>query len=548
MMSIKKMLLLAVVLTFLFTTASVYAAVTYPIPTFNYSGTQFIVRQHGQNEVVGDLILTSNLTGTSFPAGSQMQIAFFIGGAPIMITNYSGSGKTFSSGYPVNYPSRNYYVQAEYNTEPYSSITVANAVIYPGQAHVLQFDVGNTTPIHLGEVIRVEGIRLDVGDSFIGTGPEVTTIGLGAQVVAVVSAQPAGAFQITNVNSFSVANVLTEFTTGFTAAKPILNCLAGSHTGTVTITEFFPDAFTTVTNENDITRKPVNTNGTSQVAVNGVRFTVNFTGTSPGVKITGPTSPITNGTLTFTLISPTSNTYTSTGTSWTYGFTYEVTADNLIGGLESMPLYFTFALTSAFPSPVPATPANLWYANVTIGPQSGTSSILSYTAWTKPSAPGTLIGSAQTCVTNLLCKFITTQTGFDTGIAIANTSTDIFGTTPQNGACSVYFYGTGGTSGFTNPYVLGATSIPSGQDAQLLISSVRGIGFLGYAIIQCNFQFGHAETIIADKYWSSFSHGYDCLVIPDPNINNYGGAREPSGSGFITSGSGESLGQKRAGN
>ena len=47
------------------------------------------------------------------------------------------------------------------------------------------------------------------------------------------------------------------------------------------------------------------------------------------------------------------------------------------------------------------------------------------------------------CVTNLLFPFVTNQSGFDTGIAVANTSRDPFGVTqrPQTGSCTVNYYG-----------------------------------------------------------------------------------------------------------
>ena len=39
------------------------------------------------------------------------------------------------------------------------------------------------------------------------------------------------------------------------------------------------------------------------------------------------------------------------------------------------------------------------------------------------------------CTTTLLFPFVTNQAGFDTGIAISNTSDDWIGTDPQRGSC-----------------------------------------------------------------------------------------------------------------
>ena len=45
------------------------------------------------------------------------------------------------------------------------------------------------------------------------------------------------------------------------------------------------------------------------------------------------------------------------------------------------------------------------------------------------------------CQTVLLFPFLSNLAGFDTGLAISNTSTDPFGTSPQAGTCTLNFYG-----------------------------------------------------------------------------------------------------------
>lgn len=48
--------------------------------------------------------------------------------------------------------------------------------------------------------------------------------------------------------------------------------------------------------------------------------------------------------------------------------------------------------------------------------------------------------------TNLLFPFVTNQAGFDSGVAISNTSADPFGTAGSSGTCRLHYYGntTGG--------------------------------------------------------------------------------------------------------
>src|ERR1700687_3306426 len=56
------------------------------------------------------------------------------------------------------------------------------------------------------------------------------------------------------------------------------------------------------------------------------------------------------------------------------------------------------------------------------------------------SSPGNVFAINQTSC-NLLFPFITNQSGFNTGIAIANTTSDPFGTATQAGKVTLFFYG-----------------------------------------------------------------------------------------------------------
>src|SRR5262249_45187722 len=85
------------------------------------------------------------------------------------------------------------------------------------------------------------------------------------------------------------------------------------------------------------------------------------------------------------------------------------------------------------------------------------------------------------CQTYLLFPYLTNLagSGFDTGIAIANTSTDpsTIGTAPQNGTCDLFFYGTAAPA--TLPVT--TANIPSGTVYANLVSSLAS-GFTGYMI------------------------------------------------------------------
>jgi hypothetical protein len=102
------------------------------------------------------------------------------------------------------------------------------------------------------------------------------------------------------------------------------------------------------------------------------------------------------------------------------------------------------------------------------------------------------------CQTVLLFPFVTTATGFETGLAIANTTQDPFGTPVQTGACTLNWYqaGTGGT----NPAPTTTPAIPGGTVYSTLASNATNAGanFTGYMFAVCNFQYAHGYAAITD--------------------------------------------------
>jgi len=127
------------------------------------------------------------------------------------------------------------------------------------------------------------------------------------------------------------------------------------------------------------------------------------------------------------------------------------------------------------------------------------------------------------CQTTLLYPFVTGAAGFDTGLAVANTSWDPFGTVNQIGSCKLYAYGvTVGAAGNTpiqsvvpgcdalaNP-VSGTNCfpiVPAGQVMSVLASATL-TNFQGYVIAVCNFQYAHGYAAVTDlgirNLWSSY--------------------------------------------
>jgi hypothetical protein len=118
------------------------------------------------------------------------------------------------------------------------------------------------------------------------------------------------------------------------------------------------------------------------------------------------------------------------------------------------------------------------------------------------------------CLSNIFYPWVVNVSGYDTGFAVANTTTDIFGTASQSGTCVYNFFGTNGPSGgtFTTAAFGGGT-----VNTQLL--SVVAPGFAGYVIIQCNFQLGHGFVFTVNGFGGgtpTIAQGGPALIIGQP--------------------------------
>jgi hypothetical protein len=147
------------------------------------------------------------------------------------------------------------------------------------------------------------------------------------------------------------------------------------------------------------------------------------------------------------------------------------------------------------------------------------------------------------CVTNLLFPFLTNRSSFDSGIIIANASSDPFSATTlaQSGTITLYGYSqfaSGGTA--PKPIAVTTPVIEAGDTYAMLLSEIPALaGFQGYVIAICRFPFAHGAAFLSGKYGSSVPEvagGYLALVIPDPSVT--GGVRRASPPAPL--GSGES--------
>jgi len=120
------------------------------------------------------------------------------------------------------------------------------------------------------------------------------------------------------------------------------------------------------------------------------------------------------------------------------------------------------------------------------------------------------------CQTLLLFPFVTNVSGFDTGIAIANTSTDPVGTGAQNGACVLNWYdGTGKTPSVNTGNIATGTVYTT-------LASTSAAGFTGYMMALCNFQYAHGFAFISDIGARNLAMGYLALVVNNGSISRSG--------------------------
>ena len=127
------------------------------------------------------------------------------------------------------------------------------------------------------------------------------------------------------------------------------------------------------------------------------------------------------------------------------------------------------------------------------------------------------------CATTLLFPFVTNRFGFDTGIAVSNTSEDWKGTQKQRGVCMVHYIGNIGEPGTPRvPMDETSTIIEGGEQMTFTLSAgnpvwglVGAPDFQGFLVIMCEFQWAHGYAFITDGAAGipTLAQGYLALVL-----------------------------------
>ena len=121
------------------------------------------------------------------------------------------------------------------------------------------------------------------------------------------------------------------------------------------------------------------------------------------------------------------------------------------------------------------------------------------------SAKPAAIIEVDACATTLLFPHVLHHTGFDTGIAISNTSS-------ESGSCAINYHGAGGPDPHESRLIAGG-----GQWIFTLSSTVDTTGFQGYLVAVCDFRKAYGFALILDGFGtgdSTLAQGY--LAVRDP--------------------------------
>jgi len=394
--------------------------------------------------------------------------------------------------------------------------------------------------------VRVNATSLSVG---AGVPPAISETAFisgsaGTIVPTVISSQQV-AFVQNGLGASAVFTAVGGATAGVT--QNFVNCVAQSPglSGVLRVSENFAQAFKSATGEANQVVVP------SATAVISTRIKVSFANVPAGVTILLPltVTATTPGGTQLTWVTSDTGTTAAASDNNTNGGTIAATsrAVALTSGAGSV----TYSVTTQdlnnldkFDIPVNVVTAN----NGVTASATPFNVSVSFAPVGTTSVPNFVVGGSTVaipfstfsqCSTSLLFPFVTNQLGFDTGLAISNTSTDPFGATkgatPQSGTCSLSFYGSGAPS----PATVTTPNVATGTTYAQVLSSLAA-GFQGYMIAQCNFQFAHGFAFVTNGVGASggLSQGYLAGVIPDVNQIK----RAANDASKAVAGAGETLG------
>jgi hypothetical protein len=539
-MNLRKRFSLALAAFALVLVAGATSAFAQGTVTFNLGTAPTFVANTGRSEVLGQVTLTADFT--CGPAGADafcnstagtLQV-LYIGTA---IDNSTATGicvqEVIGGGVPSPCNAAATYVGGgvTVNNTPAGGV-VSFAVIGPG------------VDIDAGDQVIISGVRGRIDQS---PGNVV-----GTPIIGQLTASPSTIASFAPTSEV-VARSADPLTVAF-GPLTILQCLPGAgNVGTVTLTEGFNTAF--VDHDNDVAEAltPGTTINDRPLfgGTNNSRINIVLTGLPAGVTISWPIASATDSGAGLTGAQLDFVAQSASGDTATYVFS---TPDQAASDVNAE--VFVITIIDAVHVALTGTPSDFGTATgqaQMFPPVTPTSGRPRYNHPLE-NVPGDTFLTVAPCTTNLLFTWVANFAGLDTGIAIANTSADPYGTVPQTGTCTVNLWPTSqttnnGVSGGAAVSITTAAVEPGSVWRTSLSGTPTFAGLAGYIIAVCRFQYGHGFAFITDQFGvgaANTAQGYLAQVIPDPLIL---GARSASLNGVdillpgLFNPSGESLGQ-----
>jgi hypothetical protein len=490
------------------------------------------LRAEGETELVAD-VQVSGCTSTVATTG-----AVFVNLSPLSVTSKSIS----ANGYLGNSDATLNVIQGGAVVQTVPGVVSASQVSFTGinfTVAAFTLEISNVRVNATGAAAPqvTESVDIQYASNGLSTNYNPATIGAGTgvsngayQVGYVLASLGANSLLPNPVFTFNSYTVCAGNTLPFGGGAPTATNLSF----TVNIKELVGGAFKTQAQENgSYVPAGANANGiglassTDQLQVTLGNVPASATVYVPqSLTVTGTTIAIANTTAVTSpagIVALGVNEVAFTPSNGTITIPYSVTAAASTGaGTFEVPVYVIFAANSAAAQGAMTVAQAYAPAAVVTGPATSIPTFAVSTA-TPLSA-----SSITVCQTTLLFPYVTNATGFETGIAIANTTTDNLKTfpvpgsqsTPTNGTCTLNFYGNLAQPTATVTPTMGAytaaapTVVPI--YANILTSMVGSSGFSGYAIASCNFLEAHGFAFITDTTGTfSGTEGYLGVVIPN---------------------------------
>jgi hypothetical protein len=333
----------------------------------------------------------------------------------------------------------------------------------------------------------------------------------------------------------NVATVISTILPGIKA--PVLTTTSPASSGVILSSNIIvTPGFSFKIDENYIDMLRTQAQFNAGASTNATQILLTFAGLPTGVSLTGCTAGITTGaaSLSATSITSTANT-----------LTVDITANPLLTTVDTVTIACT-GITVGTTATVPLAPGSVT-VTATLAPtgtalssagavltSATTGQVPRYKSNPIPS-PALQIFAIVPSTTNFIIPFaVVGSGGYDTGIAVANTTADNYGLAnggarPQDGTVTFNFFPTTGSSFSFTPTTgsvgLGLSStgvLQSGRTYSVLLSELlkassgAPTSFTGYIIAVANFSNGHGTSFVTD--FKTFTSASPVLVIAPPAL------------------------------